>query len=30
MEIYFFQDPFAAGAFGAADFSLDQLDPLKK
>merc|ERR1711953_345354 len=24
------QDPFAAGAFGAADFSLDQLDPLKK
>merc|ERR1711874_415928 len=24
------KDPFAAGAFGAADFSLDQLDPLKK
>jgi len=24
------KDPFSAGAFGAGDFSLDQLDPLKK
>jgi len=24
------KDPFAAGTFGAGDFSLDQLDPLKK